>query len=105
MKNNIHPKYNKASVRCNSCGHSFTTGSTIEEINVEICSECHPFYTGKTTIVDTENLVKKFESRQKLVDSKSLQKKRDKKTKRSKKTQEVTQGKAVTLKDMLKDLG
>ena len=59
MKAGIHPKYQTATVRC-ACGHSFETTSTKPEIRVEICSNCHPFYTGKQKIVDTEGRVEKF---------------------------------------------
>lgn len=63
MKKNIHPKYYpKAKVKC-ACGHSFTTGSTKEQIETEICSKCHPFYTGKEKIIDTLGRVERFEKR------------------------------------------
>ena len=53
MKQGIHPEYVTATVRC-ACGNTFETRSTRSEIRVEICSNCHPFYTGKQKIVDTE---------------------------------------------------
>ena len=59
MKAAIHPKYMKANVHC-ACGNTFETESTKPEIRVEICSNCHPFYTGKQKIVDTEGRVEKF---------------------------------------------
>lgn len=60
MKQGIHPNwYNSAKVIC-ACGASFVTGSTIPEIRVEICSNCHPFYTGSQKLVDTEGQVEKF---------------------------------------------
>lgn len=63
MKAKIHPKYyDNAKVTC-SCGNSFTTGSTQPEVKVEICSNCHPFYTGKQRIVDTMGRVERFEKR------------------------------------------
>jgi len=63
MKKNLHPKYyDKATVRC-ACGNVFTVGSTKEFIEVEICSKCHPFYTGKEKIIDTEGRVEKFRKR------------------------------------------
>jgi large subunit ribosomal protein L31 len=63
MKQNIHPKYyEKATVRC-ACGNTFTVGSTKELIDVEICSKCHPFYTGKEKIVDAMGRVEKFRKR------------------------------------------
>ena len=63
MKKDIHPKYNeKVTARC-ACGNKFITGSTKTEIYVEICSACHPFYTGKQKLVDTARRVEKFEER------------------------------------------
>jgi len=63
MKKDIHPKYYKnAKVIC-ACGNSFTTGSTEEEIKVEICSACHPFYTGKQKLVDSARRVEKFQEK------------------------------------------
>ena len=59
MKTNLHPKYNEITVTC-SCGNSFKTKSTTDDINVEICSACHPFYTGKQKLVDTAGRVDKF---------------------------------------------
>ena len=63
MKKDIHPKYFKeAKVTC-ACGNTFTVGSTIEDIHVEICSACHPFYTGKQKLVDTARRVDKFQKK------------------------------------------
>lgn len=63
MKSNIHPKYYpSAKVFC-ACGHTFETGSTIPEIHVEICSACHPWYTGKHKLIDTAGRVDKFKAR------------------------------------------
>jgi large subunit ribosomal protein L31 len=59
MREGIHPKYVEATVAC-ACGNTFTTRSTTPEIHVEICSACHPFFTGKQKIVDTEGRVEKF---------------------------------------------
>ncbi len=59
MKQDIHPQYHEARVRC-ACGNEFTVGSTLKEIKVEICSNCHPFFTGKQKLVDTEGRVEKF---------------------------------------------
>jgi len=59
MRENIHPKYYQAKVRC-ACGNEFEVGSTLEEIKVEICSQCHPFFTGKQKLVDTAGRVEKF---------------------------------------------
>ncbi len=60
MKAAIHPEYNEIQVTC-SCGNSFTTRSTMgKALHVEVCSACHPFYTGKQKIVDTAGRVEKF---------------------------------------------
>jgi large subunit ribosomal protein L31 len=62
MKTEIHPDYVECSVRC-SCGNTFTTRSTVPELRVELCSECHPFYTGKQKLVDTGGRVERFQRR------------------------------------------
>ena len=63
MKADRHPQYYAdAQVRC-ACGNTFTTGSTVKEINVELCSNCHPFYTGKAKLVDTAGRLEKFRAR------------------------------------------
>jgi len=59
MKKDIHPKYDTCKVTC-ACGNSFETRATIPEIKVEICSECHPFYTGKQKLLDTAGRIEKF---------------------------------------------
>lgn len=71
MKTGIHPTYHsQITVTC-SCGNSFETGSTAEKLAVEVCSACHPFYTGKQKIVDAQGRVDKFRQRQ--IESKTLQ--------------------------------
>jgi large subunit ribosomal protein L31 len=62
MKQGIHPQYVTAAVKC-SCGNSFVTRSTRPDIHVEICSACHPFYTGKQKLVDTGGRVERFQRR------------------------------------------
>ena len=59
MKQGIHPKYEQTTIRC-ACGAIISTGSTKKDIVVEICSNCHPFYTGKQKLVDTSGRVDKF---------------------------------------------
>ena len=59
MKEGIHPNYEMATITC-ACGTSFQTFSTIGEYSVDICSDCHPFYTGKQRIVDTAGRVERF---------------------------------------------
>ena len=62
MKADIHPEYVMTKVHC-SCGNSFVTRSTAAELNVEICAQCHPFYTGKQKLVDTGGRVERFQRR------------------------------------------
>lgn len=62
MKKGIHPVYNLATVSC-ACGHSFKVRSTKRELRLEICSECHPFFTGKQKLIDTAGRVEKFRQR------------------------------------------
>jgi large subunit ribosomal protein L31 len=62
MKTSIHPTYVQAHVRC-TCGNEFTTRSTREELHVEVCSNCHPFYTGRQKLVDTGGRVERFQRR------------------------------------------
>ncbi len=62
MKQGIHPEYQIASVHC-SCGNTFQTRSTVSEIRADICSNCHPFYTGKQKLVDTGGRIDRFERR------------------------------------------
>ena len=59
MKEGIHPKYYTASAKC-ACGNQFEVGATIQEISVEICSQCHPFFTGKQKLVDTAGRIDRF---------------------------------------------
>jgi len=63
MKKDIHPKYNdKSKVNC-ACGATFPVGSTMDDIHVEICSQCHPFYTGNEKILDTAGRVDRFKKK------------------------------------------
>jgi len=63
MKAEIHPKYSEITVTC-TCGNIFKTGSTMgQDLQIEVCSNCHPFYTGKQKIVDSGGRVKKFEDK------------------------------------------
>ena len=64
MKTGIHPEIFETTVHCNGCNTTFTTHSTVKDINVEICSNCHPFYTGKQKLIDTAGRVDKFKARQ-----------------------------------------
>lgn len=62
MKNGIHPEYNALTASC-ACGATFEMGSVMDAIKVEICSECHPFFTGKQKLVDTAGRIEKFKQR------------------------------------------
>jgi large subunit ribosomal protein L31 len=60
MKAEIHPKYQQVNVHC-ACGETWTTGSTRKELRVDICSKCHPFFTGKQKLVDTAGRIDRFQ--------------------------------------------
>jgi large subunit ribosomal protein L31 len=60
MKTEIHPQYQQVTVHC-ACGETFTTGSTKKELRVEICSKCHPFFTGKQKLVDSAGRIDRFQ--------------------------------------------
>lgn len=98
MKANIHPTYfDNAQVVC-ACGNKFTTGSTQELIHVELCSKCHPFYTGEQRFVDTASRIEKFQKKQEVA-----------KTYASKKVKKVEEQKEKdmqpkTLREMLQSL-
>ncbi|HWR19937.1 MAG TPA: 50S ribosomal protein L31 [Clostridia bacterium] len=62
MKKDIHPAYGESTVRC-ACGETFLSGSVKGELKVEICSKCHPFYTGRQKLVDTGGRVNRFKQR------------------------------------------
>ncbi|HLC70092.1 MAG TPA: 50S ribosomal protein L31 [Patescibacteria group bacterium] len=63
MKTKIHPDYHDDAVVTCACGNNFKTGSTLKEIRIELCSQCHPFYTGKQKFVDTARRVEKFQEK------------------------------------------
>lgn len=99
MKDKIHPKtYSTAKVTC-SCGATFATTSTVDTINVEVCSNCHPFYTGVDKFVDTEGIVVKFQKKQEIAVRKKEERK---KIEERKKTVETKSTSGLTLKDLLK---
>lgn len=62
MKENIHPKYNRVNISC-SCGNIIDTMSTVDNLTVEICSSCHPFFTGKQKLMDTAGRVDRFKKK------------------------------------------
>ncbi len=63
MKTAIHPNYKLATVTCQSCGTAFETGSTADELKVDVCSKCHPFYTGKQRIANAGGRVDRFKKK------------------------------------------
>lgn len=79
MKKDIHPKYFQTKITC-ACGNVLETGSTAENIEVEICSACHPFYTGKGKIIDTAGRVEKFNLRAAKVSEFKKMKKKERKS-------------------------
>lgn len=85
MKKDIHPKYYPDSKATCACGNTFKVGSTKPEINIEICSECHPFYTGKEKLIDTAGRVERFrkmqQKKQEFSSKKGTKKERVKKSK------------------------
>lgn len=70
MRENIHPKYEAATVNC-ACGNSFETRSTTDSIRVEVCNKCHPFYTGKQKLVDSGGRVDRFKKRFNMAENNS----------------------------------
>ena len=107
MKKGIHPDYNESLKITCSCGNSFVTGSTLKQdsIAIEICSSCHPFYTGEQKIVDTDNLVQKYEERVEKSKKMSFKTKREKMAKRREKMDDSKNkpSSTLTLKDMLEN--
>lgn len=106
MKKGIHPTFYKtAKITDNSSGKVLVVGSTVQVMTVEISSLTHPFYTGKQRIVDTDNLVEKFEERRKRVNKKAVSNKRAKQeARRSSGVKSIEKREALTLKDMLRQL-
>lgn len=99
MRQDIHPKvYKDTKVVC-ACGNSFTTQSTLEEISVDICSNCHPFYTGKQKFVDTEGRIEKFQKKMKMAEER---KQSGSKNKKGRKNTETAQD-LPSLKEMLEE--
>jgi len=77
LKKGIHPEYKEAHVSC-ACGNKFDTRSTVGDIKVEICSNCHPFFTGKQKLVDTAGRVEKYRKKYKLIKKEDKGKEEDK---------------------------
>lgn len=70
MKKDIHPKYNNNTAVTCACGATFAVGSTMDSMNIEICSQCHPFYTGNDKVLDTAGRVDRFKKRAAVAKSK-----------------------------------
>jgi large subunit ribosomal protein L31 len=93
MKKDIHPRYyEKATVEC-ACGNKFEVGSTKKYIHVEICSACHPFYTGKQKLVDTAGRVDKFKAKIEKAAKVKVEKETRKKQKEDKRVKKQGKGK------------
>lgn len=103
MKKDIHPKVNMNTVVTCACGNTFTTISTLPNISVEICSACHPFYTGQRKFVDTERRIDKFNKKFQLAEEKKQQAADIKKAKESR-SKSNSQTKDQDIKDILKNL-
>jgi large subunit ribosomal protein L31 len=107
MKKDIHPQYNSNLVVTCSCGNSFTTGSTLQDdsVTIDICSKCHPFYTGEQKIVDTDNVARKYEERLEKSKKMSFSSKKEKMAKRRAKMENLSSKPATTLslRDMLEN--
>lgn len=96
MKKDIHPQYNsEAKVTC-ACGNSFVTGSTEAELKTELCSACHPFYTGKQKLVDTARRVEKFQER--TAKKSTLSSRKGKTAKRTAKAFKKSENKEIKVK-------
>src|SRR5690348_3977821 len=87
MKAKVHPKWFDATVIC-ACGNTFTVGATVPEIHVEVCSVCHPFYTGQMKFVDTAGRVDAFKARMSKTNTKKVSKTEKRRAKRAKKMAE-----------------
>ncbi len=103
MKPEIHPKLNKECVVTCVCGNQFVTISTLPSIQVEICSNCHPFFTGQQKLVDTEGRVDKFNKRAKRIEDTKISAK-SKITKQKTKIDDSKSQKPTTLKELMKQM-
>jgi large subunit ribosomal protein L31 len=101
MKKKIHPKYHhKTKVTC-ACGNSFYTGSTLDEIKVEICAKCHPFFTGEEKFIDTLGRVERFKQAQQKAAKTGFVSKKKRKAKKNQEEKEKEAKKPKSLKEML----
>ena len=104
MKAKIHPQwYPNAKVTC-ACGNTFTVGATVDHIEVEVCSNCHPFYTGQMKYLDTAGRVDAFKERMKKVQKDVMSKTAKRQMKKEKKIQKELE-KPETLEELRKQMG
>lgn len=90
MKANTHPQFfDKAQVIC-ACGNTFTTGSTLEVIHIELCNKCHPFYTGEQRFVDSASRIQKFQQKQQVATTYVVTKKKKEEERKQKDNQPKT---------------
>lgn len=101
MKTNIHPTvFTDAQVICASCGNAFVTTSTKQHISVEVCSNCHPFYTGEHKFIDTQGKVERFKQQQKVAE----QMREGLIARKAKKKTNVGENRPKTLKELLSEI-
>jgi large subunit ribosomal protein L31 len=101
MKAKIHPQwYSEAKVTC-SCGHTFTVGSTQPELKVQICSHCHPFFTGEMRYVDEAGRVEKFQAKMESIAGKKYVKKKERKRLKWLEEKRAEEKRPKSLKEML----
>ena len=101
MKKNIHPNYYGNAVVTCACGNTFTTGSTKQEIKVEICSKCHPFFTGEVKFVDSLGRVERFRQKQTQSAGKVYLKKKERKLAKIAEAEAKEKATPKSLKEML----
>lgn len=101
MKKDIHPKVNTECVVTCACGNTFKTMSTLPSISVEICSACHPFYTGTRRFVDTERRIDKFNKKMELAETRKKEADKIKENKKSSKRSSKTNAE-INFKELLK---
>lgn len=105
MKTNTHPKwYPEAKVTC-SCGHTFTVGSAQPELKVQICSQCHPFFTGEMKYVDEAGRVEKFQAKTEKIAGKEYVKKKERKRLKRIEDKKAEEKRPKSLKEMLTKKG
>lgn len=102
MNKAIQPKTKTVTVVCSTCKTKYEVESTVDSIKVEICSHCHPFYTGEQKIIDTANKVKDFERRKTTASERIAANTKPQKVRKGNKVSEIKADRPLTLRDMLK---